>query len=102
VQARFVDDPVRACADADATITSVLRDRGYPVDDFDQRSADVSVEHADVVSDYRAAHSIALANQRGQATTEDLRQAMIHYRALFDDLVGSQDRMSETSQGGAR
>jgi hypothetical protein len=89
VQAKFVDEPVQACAAADTLITSVMRDRGYPMDDFELRSADVSVDHPDVVSDYRAAHTIALANANGAATTEDLRQAMIHYRALFDQLVES-------------
>jgi len=89
VQAKFVDEPVQACAAADTLITNVMRDRGYPMDDFEQRSADVSVDYPDVVSDYRAAHTIALANANGQATTEDLRQAMIHYRALFDQLVES-------------
>ena len=89
VQAKFVDEPVQACAAADTLITNVMRDRGYPMDDFEQRSADVSVDYPDVVSDYRAAHTIALANANGKATTEDLRQAMIHYRALFDQLVES-------------
>jgi hypothetical protein len=62
--------------------------RGYPVGDFEQRAADISVDHPVVLEDYRAAHEIALRQTKGQANTEDLRQAMIHYRALFEDLVG--------------
>jgi FtsZ-interacting cell division protein ZipA len=87
VQARFVDTPAGALDQADALITSVMRDRGYPMDEFDQRAADLSVDHPEVVEDYRAAHAIALANERGDATTEDLRQAMVHFRSLFERLV---------------
>jgi hypothetical protein len=64
-----------------------MRQRGYPMDDFEQRAADVSVDHAGVVADYRAAHDISQRNDAGEATTEDLRLAMVHYRALFDDLL---------------
>jgi hypothetical protein len=88
VQSRFVDDPPRAVAFADALLGEVMKARGYPVSDFDQRAGDVSVEHPGVVEHYRTAHDIAVRHERGQATTEDLRQAMIHYRALFDELVG--------------
>lgn len=88
VQAQFVDDPKIAVSRADGLLGEVMEARGYPVaDDFYQRAADLSVEHADVVSNYRTAHDIAERHQRGEAGTEDLRQAMIHYRALFDDLV---------------
>lgn len=87
VQARFVDDPPRAVADADELLGEVLRTRGYPVADFDQRAGDISVDHPNVVEHYRAGHEIAVKHERGDAGTEDLRQAMIHYRALFDDLV---------------
>ena len=86
-QAQFVDEPVEATREADRLITSVMRDRGYPVDDFEQRAADLSVDHPQVVDDYRAAHAIAAANDRSEASTEDLRQAMVHYRALFEDLL---------------
>jgi hypothetical protein len=86
-QSRFVDEPSQAVGDADRLVQDVMRERGYPVDDFDQRSADVSVDHPEVVSDYRAAHAISLANDHGEASTEDLRQAMIHYRSLFDALL---------------
>lgn len=86
-QARFVDDPEGAVGEADTLIQRVMRDRGYPVEDFDQRAADVSVDHPDVVSNYRAAHGIRVARERGNATTEDLRLALKHYRALFDELL---------------
>jgi FtsZ-interacting cell division protein ZipA len=86
-QARFVDEPAEAVREADRLITSVMRDRGYPIDDFEQRAADVSVDHPQVVDDYRAAHAIAAANERSEASTEDLRQAMVHYRSLFEDLL---------------
>jgi hypothetical protein len=86
-QARFVDDPPRATADADRLVQEVLAARGYPVAEFAQRVEDISVDHPGVVAHYRAAHGIALALADGRARTEDLRQAMIHYRALFDDLL---------------
>ncbi len=87
VQARFVDDPTGALAQADALVSQVMRERGYPMDDFDQRAADVSVDHPGVVEDYRAAHDISTRAGEGRAETEDLRQAMIHYRRLFDELL---------------
>ena len=79
-QAQFVDEPVEATREADRLITSVMRDRGYPVDDFEQRATDISVDHPQVVDDYRAAHAIATANDRSEASTEDLRQALVHPR----------------------
>jgi len=87
VQSRFVDDPKGAVQQADQLVDRVMRVRGYPMSDFEQRAADISVTHPQVVSNYRAAHQIALRHQQGQATTEDLRQAMIYYRSLFDDLL---------------
>jgi hypothetical protein len=87
VQASFVDEPDKAIARADSLIQEVMRERGYPVDDFDTRAADLSVEHPDVVENYRAAHGIRTAHERGKSTTEDLRRAMQHYRALFAELV---------------
>jgi len=87
VQTRFVDDPKGAVAEADRLVGEVMSERGYPVGDFEQRVADVSVDHPDVVMNYRAAREIALLHSRGQASTEDLRQAMVHYRALFRDLL---------------
>jgi hypothetical protein len=86
-QARFVDQPATAVGDADRLIADVMRVRGYPVETFEQQAADVSVDHPDVVAEYRAGHAIAEANDRQQASTEDLRQAMVHYRALFERLV---------------
>jgi hypothetical protein len=91
-QAAFVDDPEAAVADADRLIQQVMRERGYPVDDFEQRANDLSVDHPDVISNYRAAHGISVANDRGKASTEDLRTAMVHFRALFDDLLETEPR----------
>jgi hypothetical protein len=86
-QAEFVDDPASAIQDADRLIQSVMRDRGYPVEDFDDRAAIISVDHPIVVERYRRAHTIVMGNPRGDADTEALRQAMHDYRALFDELV---------------
>ena len=77
--------------EADALVQQVMRERGYPVGDFEQRARDVSVDHADVVTEYRAAHEIWLLHQHGDASTEQLREAMVHYRALFADLLDSGD-----------
>lgn len=87
VQAQFVDDPKYSVTRADDLLGEVMSARGYPVRDFDQRAEDLSVDHAEVVQNYRSAHDIAIQHSRGEASTEDLRTAMIHYRALFDDLV---------------
>lgn len=87
VQARFVDNPPGAVGEADDLLGEVMRTRGYPVSDFDHRAADISVDHPEVVKHYRAGHDIAVRHERGEASTEELRQAMIHYRALFDELV---------------
>jgi hypothetical protein len=92
VQAKFVDDPDAAVGDADALIQDVMRRRGYPVDDFDTRAADLSVDHPDVVENYRAAHGIAVARERGNAGTDELRRAIQHYRSLFDALVEQTER----------
>ncbi|HMJ10594.1 MAG TPA: hypothetical protein VK524_04260, partial [Polyangiaceae bacterium] len=87
VQQRFVDDPSSAVVDADRLVKEVMAARGYPMGNFDQRIADLSVEHAHVLDHYRSARNIAIANSEGRAGTEDLRQAMVHYRALFTDLL---------------
>ncbi len=92
VQARFVDQPKEALVQADALITNVMRDRGYPMADFEQRAADLSPDHSGVVGDYRTAHEISLRSERGGAATEDLRQAMLHYRELFEELVENKER----------
>jgi hypothetical protein len=87
VQAHFVDAPAGAVAEADQLIGDLMATCGYPMGDFEQRAADISVEHPIVAQNYRAAHEIAVRQAKGQASTEDLRRAMIHYRALFEDLV---------------
>jgi hypothetical protein len=96
-QARFVDDPRAAVKEADRLVADLMQVRGYPVGDFGQRAADVSVDHPHVVSEYRAAHDIAERDARGEASTEDLRNAMIHYRALFQDLLVVEAPSQETS-----
>jgi len=91
VQSRFVDQPAIAVAQADELVMVVMRDRGYPMDDFDQRAADVSVDHPQVVENYRNAHAISTRVGSNQATTEDMRQALVHYRALFAELLNDRD-----------
>jgi hypothetical protein len=87
VQGRFVDDPVGATRDADRLVQQVMSDRGYPMDEFESRAELISVDHPTVVENYRKAHTTYLAYDRGEASTEDLRQATVHYRSLFDELV---------------
>jgi hypothetical protein len=87
IQARFVDDPKGALTEADKLIQEIMAARGYPVTDFDQRAADISATHPLIVEHYRAGHNIALDHARGRASTEDMRQAMIHYRTLFAELA---------------
>jgi hypothetical protein len=89
IQANFVDNPRGAITEADKVVGEVMLARGYPVGDFEQQVADISVDHPDVVMNYRAAREIAAQHARGQASTEDLRQGMVHYRALFRDLLDS-------------
>jgi hypothetical protein len=88
VQSRFVDDPGGAVTEADQLLRDVMTTRGYPVTDFEQQAADISVDHPLVMENYRLAHAIAVRQTQGRANTEDLRQAMIHYRTLFEELVG--------------
>ncbi|HEV7655166.1 MAG TPA: hypothetical protein VGP36_10635 [Mycobacteriales bacterium] len=100
-QAKFVDDPTGATREADVLVTRVMKDRGYPVeDDFDRQAADVSVDHPDVAENYRAAHALHRANEQGLASTDDLRQAFVHYRSLFSQLldVDGDDRKKEAHQ----
>jgi hypothetical protein len=87
VQRRFVDDPSAAVGTADRLVNRVMIDRGYPMTDFEQRAADISVSYPAVVQNYRAGHDIVMRHADGQTTTEDLRQAMVHYRSLFDELL---------------
>jgi hypothetical protein len=89
VQNRFVDDPQGAVTEADRLVGEVMHERGYPLGDFEQRVEDISVDHPDVVMNYRATRDIAARNAAGKTTTEDLRQAMVHYRALFRDLLAT-------------
>lgn len=87
VQTAFVDHPASAVGEADVLVTEVMRERGYPVDDFERQSADISVDHPKVVENYRAAHDIHVAQQHGDVGTEQQRQAFVHYRALFEKLL---------------
>jgi hypothetical protein len=86
-QAGFVDDPRAAVANADRLVTEVMKARGYPMGDFEQRAADISVDHGPVVKNYRIAHDIALRDRGGETSTEELRTALLHYRMLFEDLL---------------
>src|ERR687888_1194064 len=95
LQSRFVDDPSGAVRDADALVQRVMAERGYPVEDFEQRAADISVDHPDLVEKYRTADGIARANERGEATTEDLRHSVRHYRALFEELLVTEREPAE-------
>ncbi len=93
-QEQFVDQPQVAVRQADALVAQAMQERGYPVGDFEQQVRDVSVEHSAAVGEYRAAHEISILNDQGSASTEQLREAMVHYRALFDELLegGADDR----------
>jgi hypothetical protein len=90
IQVHFIDAPDQSVGRADALVTGLIAERGYRTGEFDQRVADLSVEHARTLDHYREAHDIHLANERGEATTEQLRQALVHYRALFADLLGTE------------
>ena len=97
VQTAFIDNPSSAVGDADRLVIEVMRERGYPIDDFDQRAADISVDHPAVVDNYRAAHRISLSQQQGNVDTEEERQAFVHYRALFAKLLET-DKDQDNSQ----
>ncbi len=88
VQSRFVDDPPGSIQEADRLVNQVMQARGYPMAEFERRAEDLSVEHPHVVRNYRAAHAIALRRDKGEASTEDLRKALVYYRDLFDELLG--------------
>jgi FtsZ-interacting cell division protein ZipA len=96
IQQRFVDDPAIAVNEADSLVNRAMAARGYPVADFEQRAADVSVSYPSVVQNYRAARVVIQRHARGEAGTEDLRQAMVHYRSLFDELLGVSTSVEET------
>ena len=101
MQTAFVDDPSSAVGDADRLVTEVMRERGYPVDDFDQRAADISVDHPQVVENYRAAHGIHLSQQKGDVGTEEQRQAFVHYRALFEKLLETDNNTDKSQEASA-
>ena len=90
-QTRFVDDPRGAVTEADALVQEVMKERGYPTEDFDRRVADISVDHPDLVEKYRTAHGIAESAEKGEASTEDMRHSVRHYRALFAELLETDD-----------
>jgi hypothetical protein len=95
-QTRFVDDPGSAVREADRLIEQVMAERGYPVEDFEANAADLSVDHPEVVADYRDAHLVAVAHGRGDADTEDLRRALVRYRALFERLLETEEEPART------
>jgi hypothetical protein len=99
IQSRFVDDPKAAVGEADDLVASLMRDLGYPTESFEQQAADVSVDHAEVVPSYRRAHELATARE---AATDDLRQAMVHYRELFEDLLGARAWQPGSAAAGAQ
>jgi hypothetical protein len=102
VQTAFVDNPSKAVGHADRLVTEVMRERGYPVDDFDQRAADISVDHPNVVEHYRAAHVLHLAQEKGDIGTEAQREAFVHYRALFEKLLGTDHETEKDTPKEAR
>lgn len=97
VQAKFVDDPAAAVTEADLLVTEVMTARGYPMSDFDRRAEDLTVEHGHVVDHYRKAREIAVRHSRQEASTEELRQALVHYRELFADLLNERKPMRKTA-----
>ena len=101
-QGRFVDDPSGAVAEADRLVQRVMKDRGYPVDDFDRRAADISVEHPELVEKYRTAHGVAQKSERGQASTEELRHSVRHYRAVFAVLLDTGDDVENVDEISSR
>jgi hypothetical protein len=98
IQARFVDDPGGALTEADRLLMEVMSAEGYPMQEFDQRAADISVDHPTVIENYREGHQIAVRHGQGRATTEELRKAMIHYRSLFEELVGQPEWVAERTR----
>jgi hypothetical protein len=98
-QGQFVDNPLTAVAEADRLVMQVMQARGYPMTDFEQRAADISVDHGPLVENYRSAHATAVNAEGGTASTEDLRQAMVHYRDMFEDLLQVSEREPEPVAG---
>jgi hypothetical protein len=89
-QEKFVDEPVVAIQEANRLVREVMREKGYPVDDFEQRAADISVDYPELVTNYRGMHTIASRSEQEDVSTEEMRQAMVHCRALFEELLGTQ------------
>jgi hypothetical protein len=100
-QAGFVDDPRAAVANADNLVTDVMKARGYPMGDFEQQAADISVDHSPVVRNYRIAHDIAIRDKSGETSTEELRTALLHYRKLFEDLLDVQVTEAQVQKNAA-
>ncbi|RIV36582.1 hypothetical protein [Micromonospora radicis] len=98
LQVRFIDSPAETVGQADELVTRLVAERGYPTGDFSDQLAHLSVDHARTLSHYRDAHEIHLRNSRGEASTEDLRQAVVHYRALFADLLGAEPVAARTPE----
>jgi hypothetical protein len=101
VQRSFVDEPSEAVGFADRLVTEVMRERGYPISDFEQRAADISVDHPDTVEHYRAAHTLHLAQEQADIGTEAQRQAFVHYRALFEELLGQDHAIEKPKEATA-
>jgi FtsZ-interacting cell division protein ZipA len=99
IQQRFVDAPAQSVAEADVLVMRVMRDRGYPMDDFERQAANVSVDHPDVVEHYRSGHTIAERSHTEQCDTEELREAVVHYRALFESLLEDRAERSPAEAG---
>ena len=97
-QRLFVDEPLKALQKADRLIREVMKARGYPVEDFEQRVADISVNYPELVTDYRGLHRIAIKEVKDKVSTEDMRQAMVHGRALFEDLMKQEPKEEEINQ----
>ena len=95
LQSRFIDNPKGVVVEAEQLVRELMEKRGYPMGDFERRAGDISVDHPDVVANYRSAQAIALRDQRGSADTEELRRAVVHYRALFDELLEVREPMQE-------
>ena len=96
LQSRFIDNPKGVVVEAEQLVRELMEKRGYPMGDFERRAGDISVDHPDVVANYRAAQAIAVRDQRGSADTEELRKAVVHYRALFDELLEVRDPRQES------
>jgi hypothetical protein len=96
LQSRFIDNPKGVVVEAEQLVRELMEKRGYPMGDFERRAGDISVDHPDVVANYRSAQAIALRDQRGSADTEELRKAVVHYRALFDELLEVREPRQET------